>query len=96
MAALPQLPEQVKLVVRADTAGCTHGFLSYLHQAGVGFSVGFPINADVRDAIRATPHDAWVQATKQDGPRQGAAVAEITDPLDLSKYPEGVASDRPP
>jgi hypothetical protein len=90
LAALPCLPAEVELVVRADTAGCTHGFLDYVRQAGVGFSVGFPVTADVRDAIRGTPDDAWVPATRQSGEiREGAAVAEITGRLDLSKYPEG-------
>jgi hypothetical protein len=90
LGALPQLPEKIKLVVRADTAGCTYRFLDYLRQAGVGFSVGFEINAKVRAAIRALPDDAWVPATRQSGEkRQDAAVAEITSQLDLSKYPQG-------
>lgn len=90
LAALPCLPEGVELVVRADTAGATHGFLSCLRQAKVGFSVGFAVTADVRDAIRASPDDAWTPATRQDGePREGAAVAELTGQLDLSKYPDG-------
>jgi DDE family transposase len=90
LAALPQLPDKVRLVARADTAGCTHAFLDYLRQAGVGFSVGFEINKTVREAIRATPDDAWTPAIRQNGqPRDSAAVAEITDLLDLGKYPAG-------
>lgn len=90
LAALPALPEQVKLVVRADTAGCTHKFLDYLRQAGTGLSVGYGIDANVREAIRGLPDDAWVQARRQSGePQQGAAVAEIISLLDLSKYPQG-------
>jgi hypothetical protein len=82
MAALPELPAGVELVVRTDIAGCTYGFLSYLRQAKVDFSTGFP--------IRATPDDAWVLATRQDvKPCEGAAVAEITGRLDLSEYPLG-------
>jgi hypothetical protein len=42
LAALPPLPEKVKLVVRTDCAGCSKQFLGYLRQAGVGFSVGLP------------------------------------------------------
>lgn len=88
-AALPALPAQVKLVVRADTAGRTHRFLDYLRQAGVGFSVGFEVNDKVRTAIRALADDAWVPATRQNGERrEGAAAAEITSRLDLSKYPD--------
>jgi hypothetical protein len=93
-AALWQLeglvPDGVRLVARADTAGCTHAFLGYLRQAGVGFSVGYPITDSVKTAIRTVRDDAWVPATRQTGdPRDGAHVAEITDHLDLSAYPTG-------
>src|SRR5680860_1547840 len=50
---LGELPDEVRVVVRADTAGCTHGFLAYLRTAGVGFSVGYAITEAVRTAIRA-------------------------------------------
>ena len=92
IAQLPKLPAGVRLLARADTAGCTYDFLGYLRQAKVGFSVGYPIDADVRDAIRAIPDNAWVEATRQDGSvRDKAHVAEITadDRVDLSGYPEG-------
>ena len=93
-AALWQLdglvPDGVRLVARADTAGCTHAFLDYLRQAGVGFSVGYPIDAHVRQAIRGLRDGAWVPATRQTGDaREGAHVAEITDQLDLAGYPVG-------
>jgi hypothetical protein len=90
MAALPELPEELRVVVRADSAGATHAFLDYLRQAGVGFSVGFPLNSAVKAAIRALPDDAWVAATRQDGSvRDGAHVAEITRLIDLSGWPAG-------
>jgi hypothetical protein len=93
-AALWQLeglvPDGVRLVARADTAGCTQAFLGYLRQAGVGFSVGYPITEVVKTAIRGLRADAWVPATRQTGdPRDGAHVAEITGQLDLSAYPTG-------
>jgi Transposase DDE domain group 1 len=40
LAALPVLPDKVRLVVRADTAGCTYEFLDYLRQAGRGSRSG--------------------------------------------------------
>jgi hypothetical protein len=84
------IPDSVRLVARADTAGATHAFLGYLRQAGVGFSVGYPIDALVRDAIRGLGDDAWAPATRQDGdPRDGAYIAEITGQLDLAGYPQG-------
>ncbi|CAN5778323.1 IS1380-like element ISMsm3 family transposase [soil metagenome] len=93
-AAIAQLDglvvEPVRLVARADCAGSSQAFLAYLRQAKVGFSAGYAIDALVRNAIRDLDDDAWVPATRQDGdPRDGAHVAEITDRLDLSGYPEG-------
>jgi len=90
LAALPELPPNVKLVVRADCAGCSQEFLAYLRLAGAEFSVGFDLTEPVRRAICALADDAWVPAVRQNGKlRDGAAVAEITDHLDLSGYPEG-------
>jgi len=93
-AALWQLdglvPNSVRLVARADTAGCTRAFLDYLRQARVGFSVGYAITEAVKTAIRSLPGDAWVPATRQPGdPRADAHVAEITGQLDLAGYPSG-------
>jgi hypothetical protein len=90
LAQLPPLPAGVRLLVRADSAGCSQAFLDYLRQAGVGFSVGFKLTDTVRTAIRALGEDAWRPATRQDGePRKGAAVAEITAQVDLAGYPDG-------
>jgi hypothetical protein len=87
---LGDLPDGVAVVVRADTAGCTHDFLAYLRAAGVGFSVGYALSAAVRTAIRALHGDAWTPALTQDGAvREGAAAAEITDQLDLAQWPSG-------
>jgi hypothetical protein len=90
LAQLPPLPPGVRLLARADSAGSSMEFLGYLRQAGVGFSVGFKLSPQVKDAIRALGEDAWTPATRQDGsPREGAAVAEVSDRLELDGYPEG-------
>jgi hypothetical protein len=94
-AQLPELPEGLPLLMRADTAGATHAFLD--HVVGLDgqnwqFSVGFPITQDVRDAIRALDQADWAQATRQDGaPREKAHVAEIThaEHIDISGWPDG-------
>ena len=87
---LGELPDEVRVVVRADTAGCTHGFLAYLRTAGVGFSVGYAITEAVRTAIRALDEAAWAPALTQDGEvRDGAAVAELSDQLTLGSWPAG-------
>jgi hypothetical protein len=94
LAALPDLPDEARLLVRADSAGCTHAFLAYARHAGVGFSVGYRLgHAAARHAVR-TLHDdddaEWVPAVRQDGTvRDGAAVAEATALVDLSAWPSG-------
>ena len=97
-AQLPELPEQLPRLVRADTAGATHDFLDHVTalEQTTGkrwqFSVGFPITEPVRDAIRALDEADWMPATRQNGqPREKAYVAEIThaDGIDVSGWPQG-------
>jgi hypothetical protein len=98
-AALAQLPVKTRaadpeggewMLARADSAGCTHGFLNALRERGVEFSVGFPIDETTRNAVLAVPENAWVPAITQDmDEREGAEVAEITTLVDLSAWPEG-------
>jgi hypothetical protein len=92
--ALEQLPraviEQAQIIVRTDSAGATHELTDELRAANIGFVVGFDLTEMVRAAILALPGSAWRPAIGQDGEvRDGAWVAEITDLLDLSGWPEG-------
>ncbi len=92
LAQLPDLPDGVRLVARADNAGSSKEFLGYLRQASVGFSTGFKLSDAVKTAIRTLGDAAWQPTTRQDGSvRDGAAVAEITDRLDLRDYPSAAA-----
>jgi Transposase DDE domain group 1 len=91
---LEQIPaevlEEIEILIRGDTAGCTHGLLDYCHEGRMRFSVGYELTEPVRQAILETPADAWVAALDQDGSdRENGQVAEITDKLDLSSWPEG-------
>lgn len=92
---LPEVVEQLPLLVRADTAGATHDFLDHVRDHDdheVYFSVGFPLDPDVKDAIRGVSDHAWVAATTQQGEiRKGAHVAEITDAIPLAErgWPQG-------
>jgi hypothetical protein len=95
-AAIGQLPKRVAgrepILMRADSAGATHKLLEYCHDGRIGFSVGFDLTEPVRRAIVALPERAWQPAITQDGePRdlQAAGIAEITDRLDLTGWPEG-------
>jgi hypothetical protein len=92
--ALGQIPGEsvasLEILVRADSAGATHGLVDYCREAQMRFSVGYELTEQVRAAILHIPEDAWVAALDQDGsPRTNGEVAEITDRLDLSAWPEG-------
>jgi Transposase DDE domain group 1 len=92
--ALAQIPaeyiERIEILVRADSAGATHGLVDYCREARMRFSVGYELTESVRAAILKIPEDAWVPALDQDGSeRENGEVAEITDSVDLSSWPEG-------
>ena len=61
-AALAQLPVQTKkidpvagewMLARADSAGATHGFVEALRERGLEFSIGYPMDEAVRQAVLA-------------------------------------------
>lgn len=92
--ALEQLPrplaETETIVMRADSAGATHELLNFCRDARIRFSVGFNLTEPVRRAILALPEAAWTAAQHADGePRDNGQVAELTDHLGLSGWPEG-------
>ena len=101
--ALEQLPAadlQREILVRADSGGATHAFCADCRDAAIRFSVGYELNDSVRQAILELPESAWQQAIEADGSeREGAWVAELTDRLKLSGWPEGarlvVRGERP-
>jgi DDE family transposase len=92
--ALGQVPakylEGVEILVRADSAGATHGLIDYCREGNMRFSVGYELTEPVRAAILQIPADAWVAAMDGDGSeRNNGEVAEITETLDLSAWGEG-------
>jgi len=91
--ALEQLPArdlEREILVRADIGGRTHAFTQDCRDAGIRFSVGYEVEAGVREAIGALPDSAWQSAVDGDGTeREGAHVTELTDRVDLSAWPEG-------
>jgi hypothetical protein len=98
-AAIAQVPavHRKRLLVRADGAGASHGLLDWLtgHDAKRGrsmqYSVGFAVTDQVRTAISRVPAKAWTPAVNAEGGiRDGGDVAEITDLLDLSRWPAGM------
>ncbi len=105
--AIEQLPEAVaaghrrgddkklakrKVVVRADSAGASRGFIKGCRDRNVGFAVVARKTPQIQGAIATIEVDdqRWRPAIRQNGKlRKGAAVAEITDLCDLSEYPTG-------
>ena len=93
-AALEQVPaervEGIDVLLRVDSAGAVHELIEWAHEGGIRFSVGFDLTEAVREAIEALPEGAWRPALNQDGTeRENGEVAEITDRLDLGRWPEG-------
>ena len=91
--ALAQIPAEsiaeLEILVRADSAGATHGFLDYCREGNMRFSVGYELTEQVRTAILNIPADAWIPALDQDGSeRENGEVCEITENVDLSTWPE--------
>jgi hypothetical protein len=86
-----QLPAcDLPVLVRSDSAGASTRLAWHLRERGVGFSVGMPIDAHVREAILAQPEPAWTPAVNADGqPRDGAEVCELTGWVDLHSWPAG-------
>jgi hypothetical protein len=101
LAALPGVTDApAGVLVRADSAGATKDFMAACRARGVEFSVGFPIDSHVRDAISLAPAQVWVPAVEADGSlREGAKVAELTGLVRLAGWPEGtrliVRAERP-
>ena len=77
------------ILVRADSAGATHGFVSGLTEANIEYSIGHPVDQGVREALLSFQEEDWVEAIEADGTvRDGAQVAELTDLMDLSAWGE--------
>jgi hypothetical protein len=92
--ALAQIPvehiEDIKILLRVDSAGASHELLDWCRDGRIRYSVGYDLTETVRDAILQIPDDAWVCAIDQDGAeRPNGHVAEITDHLDLGGWPTG-------
>jgi hypothetical protein len=90
LAQLPAAAADQPVLVRSDSAGASTRLAWHLRERGVGFSVGMPVDAHVREAILTQPESAWIPAVDPDGqPRSGAEVAELTGWIDLHTWPAG-------
>ena len=79
---------QHPILIRADAAGATHGFVDAIVAANCD-SIGFPIDQGVRDAMALVQEEDWIPATETDGSvRDGAWVTELTDLIPLANWPD--------
>lgn len=80
------------VVVRADSAGGSAKLCAAFWDRNIGFAVVARKDPQITAAISVAAGDEsrWAPALTQDGGhRDGAAVAELTDLVDLSGWPEG-------
>lgn len=79
------------MLIRADSAGCTHELLDWIVAQRLSYSVGFTLPESIVDELDRVPESAWQQAYDAEGePRPGAWVLEATGLLDLSGWPPGM------
>ncbi len=80
----------VGLLVRADSAGASHGFVRAILEANAEYSIGYVIDGRVRDALLLVQEEDWSQAVETDGrKRAGAFVTELTDLVDMTGWGRG-------
>jgi hypothetical protein len=90
LAQLPRSASDQPVLVRSDSAGASTRLAWHLRDQGVGFSLGMPIDAHVREAVLAQPEAAWTPAVDADAQiRHGAEVCELTGWVDLHTWPAG-------
>lgn len=91
LAQLPVSPGDVEVTARADSAGCSHGFLDACRERKVRFVVGHRLTAEIARILVAAPKRRWTSAVTADGTdlRDDAKVIEITEQVDLSGWPAG-------
>ena len=100
VATAADAAEQHRIVVRCDSAGATHGLLDSCRELGLRFSVGFAIDAGLRESVLALKPWRWRRALSAAGePREGAWVAEIPAAQMPAGWPAGsrliVRKERP-
>jgi len=78
------------LVIRADSGGLSHWLADEIRARNARFSIGYPIDGRIRDALSLVQEEDWSPAIDASGkPRPGAQVVELTDLVDLDAWPAG-------
>ncbi len=86
--ALAQLPKKYRrgrqTLIRTDSAGGTHDFVSWLARRGrwLSYSVGMTVTEAIHEHVLKVPASAWTAAVETSGEvRDGAWVAELIGKL---------------
>src|SRR5438105_2106893 len=89
---LPIDPAEVEVIARADSAGLSHGFVEACRQRHVRFVIGHRLDTRIAAILAGLPAHRWAPAITADGAevREDAEIAEITDLVDLSCWPDGM------
>jgi len=92
LAQLPVDPAAVEVIARADSAGLSHGFVDACRARHVRFVIGHRLSAEIAAILAGLPAHRWRPAITADGAdeREDAEVAEITDLVGLSGWPDGM------
>jgi hypothetical protein len=77
---LPVDPAETEVIVRADSAGWSHGFVNECRTRHVRFVIGHQLTVEIASVLVNLPKQAWQPAITADGSdwREHAEVAEIT------------------
>jgi hypothetical protein len=81
LAQLPIDPSEHEVIVRADSAGWSHGLVNECRDRKVRFVIGHQLTVEIASVLVNLPKRAWQPAITADGGdwRDHAQVAEITD-----------------
>jgi len=99
LAQLPIDPSEQQVIVRADSAGWSHGLVNECRDRQVRFVIGHRLTVEIASILVDLPKQAWQPAITADGGdwRDHAQVAEITDlvadmfdPTERGSWPSGL------
>ena len=92
LGQLPVDPAREEVIARADSAGCSHGFVDACRERGVRFIVGHKLTAELAHTVLDIPENRWEKTIAADGTdeREGGETVEITDLVDLGAWGDDV------
>ncbi len=81
---------EVALLIRADSAGASHGVVRAAVEANAEYSIGYQINGSRDALLLVSPGRTLAARHRTDGTRRrGAEIVELTTLVDLSGWEHG-------